>query len=60
MLCLNMVIQNFLFLLLSIKVYESISAAGAALGIKQSTISIYFYRHQKSPYKGRFVFTKID
>ena len=55
-----MVIQNFLFLLLSIKVYESISAAGAALGIKQSTISIYFYRHQKSPYKGRFVFTKID
>jgi len=43
-----------------IKVYESISTAGAALGIKQSTISIYLSRNQKSPYKGRFVFTKID
>jgi hypothetical protein len=41
-------------------IYDSISAAAAALGIKQSTISSYFHRNQKSVYKGRFVFYKIN
>ena len=40
-------------------VYESISSAAKALGIKQSTISAYFHTNQKTPYKGRFKFTKI-
>ena len=40
------------------KVQYVISAAAAALGIKQSTISSYMRRNQKSAYKGRFVFLK--
>jgi NUMOD3 motif/NUMOD1 domain len=37
-------------------IYESISAAALDLGIKQSAISLYFHRNQKSAYKGKYVF----
>jgi hypothetical protein len=40
--------------------YDSIRAAGRALDIKQSRISTYFGQNQKSPYKGRYIFKKID
>ena len=39
-------------------IYDSIRAAGRALGIKQSIISTYFRRNQKNPYKGRYIFKK--
>jgi hypothetical protein len=39
--------------------YTSISAAGRALDIKYSGISVYLKRNQKSPYKGRYVFKKV-
>lgn len=35
-----------------IKIYESISEAAKALNIRQSAISLYLKRNQKSPYKG--------
>jgi hypothetical protein len=40
--------------------YNSIHEASRALNIAQSIISNYFIRNQKKPYKGRFIFTKID
>jgi hypothetical protein len=39
--------------------FGSISEAARALNINQKTISNYFIRNQKKPYKGRYVFTKI-
>lgn len=39
--------------------YSSIKAAAKALGIPQSSISIYFNRNQQAPYKGRYVFKKM-
>ena len=38
------------------KIYESISEAAKALGIRQSAISVYISRKQKSPYKGQYLF----
>lgn len=43
-----------------ITIYDSICSAAAALKIKQSTISLYFSRKQKSAYKGRFEFYKLN
>ena len=40
-------------------IYDSISAAALALDIKQSLISMYFHRNQKSPYQGRYIFKKL-
>lgn len=40
--------------------YDSIRAAGRALDIKQARITNYFRQNQKSPYKGRYIFKKID
>ena len=42
------------------KVYESISEAAAVLGIRQSTISAYLKRGQKSTYKNKFIFFKLS
>ena len=39
-----------------IKIYESISEAAKVLGIRQSAISLYISRKQKSPYKGQYLF----
>jgi hypothetical protein len=39
-------------------IYNSIGAAAKALNIKQQTISKYFTKNQKKPYKKRYVFTK--
>jgi group I intron endonuclease len=41
-------------------IYDSMSAAALALEIKQSTISSYLRRNQKSAYKGRYEFKIID
>ena len=40
-------------------IYDSISAAGLTIGIKQNRISMYFKNNQKSPYKGRYIFKKV-
>lgn len=40
--------------------YDSVRAAGRALDIKQSRITTYFSQNQKKPYKGRYIFKKID
>lgn len=40
-----------------IQIYESISEAAAVLGIRQSTISAYLKRGQKSPYKNQYSFS---
>jgi len=40
--------------------YESIREAGRALDIEQCIISKYFSRNQQKPYKGRYVFKKMD
>ena len=40
--------------------YDSIRAAAKALDIKQSRVTMYFSQNQKSPYKGRYIFKKID
>jgi hypothetical protein len=37
--------------------FHSISEAARALNINQRTISNYFIRNQKKPYKGRYLFT---
>jgi len=42
-----------------ITIYDSIRAAGRALDISQSRISVYFKQNQKSPYKGRYIFKKV-
>lgn len=38
--------------------YDSINEAAKALGIRQTTISLYFSRDQQKPYKGRYIFEK--
>jgi|GraSoiStandDraft_16_1057320.scaffolds.fasta_scaffold4562509_2 hypothetical protein len=38
-------------------IYDSMSVTALALGIKQSTISSYFHRNQKSAYKGQYIFS---
>lgn len=40
--------------------YHSMNAAARALNILQSIITRYISRNQKKPYKGRYVFRKID
>lgn len=40
-------------------IYDSISLAALALDIQKSSISVYFKRNQKSPYKGRYIFKKV-
>lgn len=40
--------------------HDSIRAAARALNIKQSRIATYFSQNQKKPYKGRYIFKKID
>ena len=40
--------------------YDSMGAAVLALNIKQSIISMSFSNNQKKPYKGRYIFQKID
>jgi group I intron endonuclease len=40
-------------------IYPSIGEAARALGIRQSTITLYFSCHSKKPFKGRYIFTKI-
>ena len=40
--------------------YNSMDEAGRALNIKHSIISLYFARNQQKPYKGRYVFNKIE
>ena len=39
--------------------YDSISAAGLALGIKSTVISNYIIRNQKKAYKDKFIFKKV-
>jgi len=41
-------------------IYNSLSEAARALNIADRAISQYFTRNQKKPYKGRYIFTKID
>jgi hypothetical protein len=40
--------------------YESTREAGRALNIDSSIISRYLRNNQKKPYKGRYIFTKIN
>jgi hypothetical protein len=40
--------------------YGSLGEAALALNIKQPRISMYFSNDQKKPYKGRYIFKKID
>lgn len=40
--------------------YESIGAAALALNTKQSRISMYFSNNQKKPFKGRYIFQKVE
>jgi len=40
--------------------YNSMNEAARALNIPQSRISLYFKNNQKKPYKGRYLFNKID
>jgi group I intron endonuclease len=40
--------------------YESTHAAARALGILQGRIANYFWKNQKSPFKGRYVFIKVN
>jgi group I intron endonuclease len=41
-------------------IFNSMGEAARALKIAQAIISTYFRNNQKKPYKGRYVFTKID
>ena len=43
----------------STKIYESISVASKALGIRHSSISNYFRNNKKKLFKGRYIFEKI-
>jgi group I intron endonuclease len=43
----------------SVTQYDSISAAGLALGIKSTTISTFIGRDQKKAYKDSYIFKKI-
>jgi group I intron endonuclease len=40
-------------------IYDSISEAARALGIKKSVISWYFARNANNSYKGRYIFKKV-
>lgn len=40
--------------------YDSMSAAALALNIKQNVIFWFFTKNKKKPYKGRYIFKKID
>jgi hypothetical protein len=40
--------------------YESFREASRALNIRHTVISKYFSKNQQKPYKGRYVFKKID
>jgi group I intron endonuclease len=40
--------------------YNSLKEASRALNILQSSISNYLINNRKKPYKGRYIFTKID
>ena len=40
-------------------IYDSMSAAASALGIKHFAISKYIRNNQKSPYKKRYIFKKV-
>lgn len=40
--------------------YNSINEAARALNIHNASISLYFLKGQKKPYKGRYIFTKIN
>lgn len=40
--------------------YDSISAVSQGLNIHQATITNYFSRNQKSAYKGRYIFKKVE
>lgn len=39
-------------------IYPSMHEAARTLNIRQSSISKYFYKNQKKPFKGRYIFTK--
>jgi group I intron endonuclease len=41
-------------------IFDSIVAAARALNIHQATISKYLINNRKKPYKGRYIFIKID
>jgi hypothetical protein len=42
------------------KTYDSIHEAARALNINKSVIDMYFSRNQVKPYKGKYIFNKID
>jgi len=41
-------------------IHDSIRAAARALNIPQSRITAYFRNNQQNPYKGRYIFKKVD
>lgn len=41
-------------------IYDSIRATARALDIPQSSISMYFKYSQTTPYKGKYIFKKLD
>ena len=40
--------------------YDSIHAAARALNISYSSINIFFLRNQQKPYKGQYIFKKVN
>jgi len=44
----------------TITFYDSISEAARALGINKAIIVMYFARNQQKPYKGIFIFKKVN
>lgn len=40
-------------------IYTSIGEAARALEVRQTAISQYFLKNQKTPYKGKYLFKKI-
>jgi len=40
--------------------YDSIGEAAKALNINRSNIAMYFFRNQQNPYKGRYIFKKVE
>src|SRR5437588_11321494 len=40
--------------------YDSIHAAARALNISYSSINMYFLRNQQKPYKGQYIFKKVN
>ena len=43
-----------------VNTYNSIKAAAKALGIPQCSISRYFTTNQQTPYKGKYIFKKLE